>query len=583
MNASVYSVQNGLKTTAQATIVNEAGLLDGVDALARKIVTEQSPYFSQRFAQLAGVTTKSFAALKAYLQGESKLRHAQDFSAKDDFETAVAEDSTFALAWYRLSQMAGAANLAEPAQYAAERATYWSRPLSKRYQQLLQANDAMLRGASALAERLYRDLTFAYPDDIEAWIGLGRTLFYYNPLHGRSMLESRAAFEAASRLDDSHIWTKVFLMNLAVIEPNAAVLDSLVDVLYGKNSNHVSTYWRVSRALIKNDHSAWQQVVADLRKESDFGVATTTFWAARAWLNGPFFYFENVPSPKDLAYLLTASPRSPEYRGLGHLYLAQFELLQGKWQAAQKEIRNLALLNPAWSNEYRALYSVAPFFEAPPSELAKLRDDLQAWDAASAPPAMEPLLSLAAHNGIHAHLRLYLLGMLSARLQVQKEVERYAAELVALPVPQRAGSLPNDLALNLRAEWAQRRGQQAEALALLEQQKMEVWYDLPWGSPFFGQILARFQRAELLASLGRYDEALNWYNTTVYYPPDWILLAPTYLRRAKIYEKLGRKEEAIEHYRRFIRMWKDCDPELQPTLEQAQKSLAKLREEPQSL
>lgn len=99
------------------------------------------------------------------------------------------------------------------------------------------------------------------------------------------------------------------------------------------------------------------------------------------------------------------------------LYLAQLELLPGKWQAAQKEVKSLALLNPAWANEYGALYAITPFFEAPPSKLAKLRDDLQTWDAASAPSAMEPLLSLAAHNGVYAHLRLYLLGMLSTRLQ----------------------------------------------------------------------------------------------------------------------------------------------------------------------
>lgn len=106
---------------------------------------------------------------------------------------------------------------------------------------------------------------------------------------------------------------------------------------------------------------------------------------------------------------------------------------------------------------------------------------------------------------------------------------------------------------------------------------MEVWYDLPSGSPFFAQILARFQRAELLANLGRYEEALNWYNITVYHLPDRILLAPACLRRAEIYETLGPKEEAIEHYRRFIRLWKDCDPEMRPTLKQAQASLTKLQ------
>jgi serine/threonine-protein kinase len=229
MSASLYSVNEGLKATVQTAIADESHLMEGVDALATKILTEQSNDPARRFARIAGITTKSFAALKAYLQGESKLRQqGADFAAKAAFEEAVAYDSTFALAWFRLSFAAQATNQTEQGHHAAERAAYWSRQLARRDQQLLQANDMMIQGRFDVAERLHRALVFAYPDDFEAWLGLGRTLFYYNPLRGRSILESRPAFEQAALLDDEHIWTKIFLFNLAVLESNAAEVDSLM-------------------------------------------------------------------------------------------------------------------------------------------------------------------------------------------------------------------------------------------------------------------------------------------------------------------------------------------------------------------
>jgi hypothetical protein len=56
-----------------------------------------------------------------------------------------------------------------------------------------------------------------------------------------------------------------------------------------------------------------------------------------------------------------------------------------------------------------------------------------------------------------------------------------------------------------------------------------------------------------------------------------IYLAPAHLREGEIYEKLGRPAQAADHYARFIELWKDCDPELRPTMEEARRRLARLR------
>ena len=44
----------------------------------------------------------------------------------------------------------------------------------------------------------------------------------------------------------------------------------------------------------------------------------------------------------------------------------------------------------------------------------------------------------------------------------------------------------------------------------------------------------------------------------------------------KIYHKTGLKSKAINSYKKFIDLWKDCDPQFQPMLEDARKRLKEL-------
>ena len=52
--------------------------------------------------------------------------------------------------------------------------------------------------------------------------------------------------------------------------------------------------------------------------------------------------------------------------------------------------------------------------------------------------------------------------------------------------------------------------------------------------------------------------------------------APAHLRLAEIYERRGERQKAIEHYSQFIELWKNCDPELQPMVQQARSALVRL-------
>jgi len=49
------------------------------------------------------------------------------------------------------------------------------------------------------------------------------------------------------------------------------------------------------------------------------------------------------------------------------------------------------------------------------------------------------------------------------------------------------------------------------------------------------------------------------------------------LRAARLPRRNRDRRKAIEHYQRFIELWRDCDPALGPMREEAESGLARLR------
>jgi tetratricopeptide (TPR) repeat protein len=110
------------------------------------------------------------------------------------------------------------------------------------------------------------------------------------------------------------------------------------------------------------------------------------------------------------------------------------------------------------------------------------------------------------------------------------------------------------------------------------EQSERVWnYNRSHTSPFFSQALERYLQAELLAQLGRAKEALEWYESIAQlHVTDLIYLAPSHFGRAEIHERLGERDQAVHHYSRFIELWKDADPELQPRVDAARRAIEAL-------
>ena len=177
-----------------------------VDQLSGQLMVRRGRGLAARLSETAAVTTRSLVALKAYLDGERRLRTASLQGPKLDsaiamFQQAVNSDSTFALAYYRMAVAAGWANRHTLSTASAERALTLSDRLGSRDRRLLEAYVNYRRGAANQAEGLYRAILRDYPDDMEAAFQLADVQYNYNPLHSRPRSEARDAFNQVLALD----------------------------------------------------------------------------------------------------------------------------------------------------------------------------------------------------------------------------------------------------------------------------------------------------------------------------------------------------------------------------------------------
>jgi tetratricopeptide (TPR) repeat protein len=57
---------------------------------------------------------------------------------------------------------------------------------------------------------------------------------------------------------------------------------------------------------------------------------------------------------------------------------------------------------------------------------------------------------------------------------------------------------------------------------------------------------------------------------------DGLYLAGAHKRLGELYEAKGDRANALEHYRAFVTLWKDADPELQPKVADVTRRIARL-------
>ncbi|HSM15928.1 MAG TPA: protein kinase, partial [Gemmatimonadales bacterium] len=505
ISASIYDARRGTRAIGEGSAEGSAEeLFDLVDHVAAELLVSLRGGPGARVARIAGVTTPSLDAYRAYLEGETAFRAGQFEQALDAFERAIANDTLFALAYYRKSIAAEWLTRTELMVDAAEKALKYADRLSEHDKRFLEGFNAWRRGHHQAAEEAYRSILGTYPDDVEAWSQLGEVLFHSNPLHGRAQAESREAFRRVLSYEPDDGAALVHLTRTAAAEGRLDEMDSLATAFLrlapeGDRALEVLAL----QAFAHGDPQRESQVIERL---TDAGDVTLSLAALNA-----FAWTNQRQSGTRLTELMTRPTRSAEVRAVGHIWTAYLDAAMGKLDKVRAELAASQEFDAAQALEYRAYLATLPFLPYEQKEIAALRDTVVRTDWTRIPSSgRNPSLYFSAHYNLRQVIYPYLAGALSIRLGDTAEALRRAGELERAQVPPDAGSMAQDLALSLRSRVAHAAGRTVEALELIQRTRLETNYQLTLATPFAGQAFERFWRAEMLSETGQDLEALQW-------------------------------------------------------------------------
>jgi tetratricopeptide (TPR) repeat protein len=567
IDAALYDQQAESEPISSGAVDGDLNdILVMVDQIATRLLASGAGRAS-RVTQVAAVTTGSLPALKAHLEGESHFRAGRFSAAVEAFESAVAADSQFALALYRLSIAAEWALRPDLARVAAEGAVRHADRLSDHDRRLLEALLASRRGDDEQAERIFRAVVEIWPQDVEAWIQLAEVQFHYGPLHGRPISGSREGFERVLTLEPENALSLIHLQRIAARAGDVTTVDSLGRRILQLNpEGDRALEVRAYGAVFAEDSSALIDFGAELARAPEIyvaeGIYGVSVWTDQFNAVGSLFATETLPS------------RSPELRALGHIHLAYLNAIRGRWHAARDQLAAAERLNQALGISHRALLTLQPFTPASRADLEALRGMLFVWDAEQARPSSIPIVHFNVHDGLYPGLRRYLLGLTEVQLGNLPAATALAAELERTTGDNANAVLQRSFGQSIRAALAEARGDRALALQLLGDGRLTVNYELALFSPFASLASERFRRAVLLDTTGRSEDAALAYRSFEQFNfADRVFSGPAELRLARLAERDGRRDDARRHYERFLFLWSEADEELQPMTDEARAGL----------
>ncbi|MEN8374773.1 MAG: tetratricopeptide repeat protein [Gemmatimonadota bacterium] len=516
---SVWTLVDGLAVEVVKTLTTVGG--DGADVF-----------------NLAGVTTRSPAALAAYLEGEAHYRRGDFERAVTSLEAAVEEDSTFALAHYRLGQALSWFGLGDRSSAHLEKARTGSLP--DRQVLFSRMTTATTRGRSTEPLDDLGAFVRQHPEDAEAWNALGEVLFHEGVLLDSPdwLDEATTALERAVELEPGSGLYLFHPLHQAFARGDSAHAAYLIERF---GAVHAGSPMDLGHRLI------WRYEFGSALPAMPPDSAVATLVSLGQW--GGMLAFASRSFELGEAYLLRQSD------GLGEL---PFELCNSV---------------PLRAGRWKSLISYAADERMPfQSRFLCLHGAVQ-----SGLPVPEAMLeevtrsALAQNREETLRLGAYQLGAyyvdrgrwpqyedLRAELRERLEAARSRADSV------RADEWEFQLgSLQAYAHWAE--GRREEAAKTLESLRPTQWQEHKW---WLGRIYAE---------LGRPADAARWLTGIIGGDgPYWPHVAPLL---GSAYEQLGATDRAADLYRDFIARWKDADPELQPWVREAQDLLERIEGE----
>lgn len=279
LSADLYGPDG--KSLARAQVDGAAdSVLALVDDLSRSLVRaiwqSKEPVPNLR---VSGLTTGSLEAMRDYLTGEQFYRKAEWDSAAAAFQQAIDQDSTFALAHYRLAMSLGwKGGYGLPrAREASLAALRFSGKLPTRERALIAAYQLFSQSSLQAIDSMQR-YTATYPDDVEGWYLLGETQYHTRDRTGLDPKIIEASFDKVLAGDSTLTPALIHPLELTLAYRDSAQNARYLNLLRNNGSPDEFETFRAASALVWQDKSP--DTLATRLLSQHFGAAIATFTAS---------------------------------------------------------------------------------------------------------------------------------------------------------------------------------------------------------------------------------------------------------------------------------------------------------------
>ena len=492
---------------------------------------------------LAGVTTRSLIALKAYLEGEGHYRRSEFREASEAWERAVRADTVFALAYLGLADayawstdynFTGTEKFRE----SLERARRMADRLPARERARVQIRWAREVGASEVVPAI-REIVRNYPDAADAWYQLGE-VYYHDAVAMGKPHQAEEAFRRAAELQPTMAPYRAHLLDLAFL-------------------------WHPDSALIAREVEAYTRVApGDARARAGRIALALAFGDTAAAARAGAGLAALDPNSATQVYLYLAHPRFAEVRE------AVFSAIA-----------------PRLDRYYRAIIRLPRFLNLALMD-GRPRSALRSVDDSSSRSGIwycGPLY--LSQRGLPVPERVFEQRLAASRADSSWFSNRYAV-VCAAGYAARQAAWTEHGALVSRA-----RAIAARELAAGDSSSGRMWESAARAADGFGlwqrgrkeEALRAFEGAlpgddgwgtlwhvgQLALELGRVDQAERAFRAL--WKQDGTAAC---LQLARILERTGRRAEAREAYQFVADAWQHADPELQSAVEEARQAVTRL-------
>jgi tetratricopeptide (TPR) repeat protein len=530
VSARLVSALDGSElATFRATAANDGELISSLGGLAKDIrerVGESLKSIRETKA-LERVTTASLPALKKYVEGMYVVEALDDVDrGRALLYGAVAIDSTFAMAWRRIAATYAGDGSGRAAQMAAIQKAY-------QYRDRLSDNERLTTEAGF----------YSYgptPD-------LDRTIAAYEALLERDSTSSPALNNGGIRYLRKRDYDRAEALlrrAIAIPEPFGGSFGNLIQaqIAQGKLAAAETTAAKFREAL----------------------PASSGHWQSDAYLAVGRGQMDSVEA---LARATFANPKLTTQRDFAALLVMQTASIRGRLREAMR-----------WVGETESIQMARSATKMPELRASLDSARIRAFflgDAAGAREQVRRALAKIPMESLPPSERQwqYLLFIAEASgdaAAARSALQAFERDLPQMGMEQSSGALADARALALMAS-----GKPGDAIPLFREAERAY---------FSCDRCAMINLARAFDLAGQRDSAIAYFQRFVDTPHTFLFedqdyLAGSYKRLGELYEAAGDLAKAASNLEKFVELWKDADPELQPKVRDARERLTRIRAE----